>query len=105
MIEWLPWLPSKSCYTNLKFFETLKDTPNPSKGFRFVAFLVLEILGGPFRNFGAQRVKFSAKTRVSQESSKFVGRLHKQKSFSAFGGILDVECETYIEGNGWCSGR
>ena len=46
MIEWLPWLPSKSCYTNLKFFETLKDTPNPSKGFRFVAFLVLEILGG-----------------------------------------------------------
>ena len=45
MIEWLPWLPSKSCYTNLKFFETLKDTPNPSKGFRFVAFLVLEILG------------------------------------------------------------
>ena len=49
MIEWLPWLPSKSCYTNLKFFETLKDTPNPSKGFRFVAFLVLEILGGPFR--------------------------------------------------------
>ena len=48
MIEWLPWLPSKSCYTNLKFFETLKDTPNPSKGFRFVAFLVLEILGGSF---------------------------------------------------------
>ena len=46
MIEWLPWLRSKSCYTNLKFFETLKDTPNPSKGFRFVAFLVLEILGG-----------------------------------------------------------
>ena len=46
MSEWLPWLPSKSCYTNLKFFETLKDTPNPSKGFRFVAFLVLEILGG-----------------------------------------------------------
>ena len=46
MIEWLPWLPSKSCYTNLKFFETLKDTPNPSKGFRFEAFLVLEILGG-----------------------------------------------------------
>ena len=33
----------------LKFFETLKDTPNPSKGFRFVAFLVLEILRGPFR--------------------------------------------------------
>ena len=48
MIEWLPWLPSKSYYTNLKFFETLKDTPNPSKGFRFVAFLVLEILGGSF---------------------------------------------------------
>ena len=45
MIEWLPRLPSKSCYTNLKFFETLKDTPNPSKGFRFVVFLVLEILG------------------------------------------------------------
>ena len=67
MIEWLPWLPSKSCYTNLKFFETLKDTPNPSKGFRFVAFLVLEILGGPFRpplvlgvgtkTLGARRVK------------------------------------------------
>ena len=45
MIEWLPWLLSKSCYTNLKFFETLKDTPNTSEGFRFVAFLVLEILG------------------------------------------------------------
>ena len=43
--EWLPWLPSKSCYTNLKFFETLKDTPNTSEGFRFVAFLVLEIQG------------------------------------------------------------
>ena len=69
MIEWLPWLPSKSCYTNLKFFETLKDTPNPSKGFRFLAFLVLEILGGPFRpppplvlgvgtkTLGARRVK------------------------------------------------
>ena len=68
MIEWLPWLPSKSCYTNLKFFETLKDTPNPSKGFRFVAFLVLEILGGSFstpplvlgvgtKTLGARRVK------------------------------------------------
>ena len=45
MIEWLPWLPSKSCYTNLKFFETLKDTPNTSEGFRFAAFLVLEIPG------------------------------------------------------------
>ena len=44
-MEWLPWLPSNSCYTNLKFFETLKDTPNTSEGFRFVAFLVLEILG------------------------------------------------------------
>ena len=31
-----------------QFFETLKDTPNPSKGFRFVAFLALEILGGSF---------------------------------------------------------
>ena len=68
MIEWLPWLPSKSCYINLKFFETLKDTPNPSKGFRFVAFLVLEILGGSFstpplvlgvgtKTLGARRVK------------------------------------------------
>ena len=69
MIERLPRLPTKSCYTNLKFFETLKDTPNPSKGFRFVAFLVLEILGGPFRpplplvlfvgtkTLGARRVK------------------------------------------------
>ena len=36
----------KLLYIYLKFFETLKDTPNPSKGFRFVAFLVLEILGG-----------------------------------------------------------
>ena len=45
VIEWLPWLPSKSCYTDLKFFETLKDNPNTSNGFRFVAFLVLEILG------------------------------------------------------------
>ena len=45
MIKWLPWLPSKSCYINLKFFETLKDTPNTSEGFRFVAFVVVEILG------------------------------------------------------------
>ena len=45
MIEWLPLLPSKSCYINLKCFETLKDTPNTSEGFRFVAFVVLEILG------------------------------------------------------------
>ena len=29
----------------LELFETLKDTPNTSEGFRFVAFLVLEILG------------------------------------------------------------
>ena len=67
MIERLPWLPSKSCYTNLKFFETLKDTPNPSKGFRFVTFLVLEILGVLFdpalgawcgyQTLGAWRVK------------------------------------------------
>ena len=51
----------------LEIFETLKDTLNPSKGFRFVAFLVLEILGGPFRpplvlgvgtkTLGARRVK------------------------------------------------
>ena len=30
----------------LKFFETLKDTPNTSEDFRFVASVVLEILGG-----------------------------------------------------------
>ena len=70
MIEWLPWLPSKNCYTDLKFFETLKDTPNTSKGFRFVAFLVLEILGwvlfdpplvlgGGTKTLGAQRVKMA----------------------------------------------
>ena len=47
--EWLPWLPSKSCCINFKFFETLKGTPNTSEGFRFVAFVVLAILGGPFR--------------------------------------------------------
>ena len=29
----------------LEIFETLKDTPNTSEGFRFVAFVVLEILG------------------------------------------------------------
>ena len=46
MIERLAWLPSKSCYINLKFFETLKNTPNTSEGFKFVAFVVLEILGG-----------------------------------------------------------
>ena len=34
----------------LEIFETLKDTPNTSEGFRFVAFVVLEILGeGSFR--------------------------------------------------------
>ena len=55
---------------NLKCFETLKDTPNTSKGFIFVAFVVLEILGVPFRpppplvlgvgakTLGARRVKF-----------------------------------------------
>ena len=75
MIEWLPWLPSKSCYTNLKFFETLKDTPNPSKGFRFVAFLVLEILGGSFstpplvlgvgtKTLGARRVNAKGPTAI-----------------------------------------
>ena len=46
VIERLPWLPSKSCYINLKFFEILKDTLNTSEGFKFVAFVVLEILGG-----------------------------------------------------------
>ena len=69
VIEWLPWLPSKSCYTNLKFFENLKGIPNPSEGFRFVAFLVLEIQGVLFdpppplvlgvgtKTLGARRVK------------------------------------------------
>ena len=47
VIERLTWLPRKSCYINLKFFETLKDTPNTSEGFKFVAFVVLT--GGPFR--------------------------------------------------------
>ena len=45
VIEWLPWLPGKSCYINLEFFETSKDMPDTSEGFRFVAFVVLEILG------------------------------------------------------------
>ena len=34
----------KSCYINLKFLETLKDTPSTSEGFRFVPFVILEIL-------------------------------------------------------------
>ena len=88
MIEWLPWLPSKSCYTNLKFFETLKDTPNPSKGFRFVAFLVLEILGGSFstpppplvlgvgtKTLGARRVKYNTLLKETEVSSPYVGRV------------------------------
>ena len=69
MIERLPWLPSISCNTNLKFFETLKDTANTSQGFRFVVFVVLEILSGSFsipslvlgvgtKTLGARRVKF-----------------------------------------------
>ena len=50
--------------------EILKDTPKTSQDFRFVAFIVLEILGGPFRTpppllvlgvvtktLGARRVK------------------------------------------------
>ena len=50
MIEWLPWLPNKSCYINLKFLETLKDTPNTFESFRFVAFGILVILVvGPVR--------------------------------------------------------
>ena len=66
MIERLPWLPRKSCYINLKFFETLKDTPNISQVFRFVAFVVLEILGDTppplmlsvgTKTLGAKRVK------------------------------------------------
>ena len=32
----------------IEIFETLKDTPNTSQGFRSVAFVVLEILGGSF---------------------------------------------------------
>ena len=32
----------------LEIFETLKNTPNTSEDFRFVAFVVLEILEGPF---------------------------------------------------------
>ena len=44
VIEWLPWLPNKSCYINLKFLEILKDTPNTFEGFRFVAFGILVIL-------------------------------------------------------------
>ena len=32
-------------YINLKFLETLKDTPNTFQGFRFAAFVILEILG------------------------------------------------------------
>ena len=46
VIERLPWLPSKRYYINLNFLETLKDSPNISEGFRFVAFVDLEILGG-----------------------------------------------------------
>ena len=51
---------------NLEFFETLKDTPNTYQGFRFVAFLVLEIAGrGPFllvlgvgtKTLGARMIK------------------------------------------------
>ena len=33
----------------LEIFETLKDISNTSQGFSFVTFVVLEILGGPFR--------------------------------------------------------
>ena len=86
MIEWLPWLPSKSCYTNLKFFETLKDTPNPSKGFRFVAFLILQILGGgsfltppPLvlgvgtKTLGARRVKQEIKDKFDSNHLLNVG--------------------------------
>ena len=38
-------ITKQNCYINLKIFETLKDTPNTSEGFRFVAFVILEILG------------------------------------------------------------
>ena len=79
MIEWLPWLPTKSYYTNLKFFETLKDTPNSSEGFRFVAFLVLEILGVLFdpplvlgvgtKTLGARRLKMEYGKRLNPECS------------------------------------
>ena len=40
VIDRVPWLPSKSCYISLKFFETLKD----SQVFRFVALDILKIL-------------------------------------------------------------
>ena len=33
----------------LEIFETLKDISNTSQGFSFVTFVLLEILGGPFR--------------------------------------------------------
>ena len=59
VIEQLPWLPSKSCYINLKFFETLKDTPNTSEGFRSVAFVVLEILVLRISEFQSKSVQCS----------------------------------------------
>ena len=85
MIEWLPWLPSKSCYTNLKLFETLKDISNPSEGFRFVAFLILEILGVLFdpyphplvlgvgtKTLGARRVKVAV-VYIEGDLSPYLG--------------------------------
>ena len=46
VIERLPWLPNKSCYIKLKSFWDLEWYPYTSEGFRFVAFVVLEIPGG-----------------------------------------------------------
>ena len=39
-------VPNKICNTKLKVFENLNDIPNSSQGYRFVAFVVLEIPGG-----------------------------------------------------------
>ena len=59
---------------NLKFLETLKDTPNTFEGFRFVAFGILVIVVvGPFRTpslvldvgsktLGAQRLNMFMQT-------------------------------------------
>ena len=106
VIERLPWLPSKSCCINLKFFETLKDTLYISEGFRFVAFVVLEILwGGGFfstlplmlgvgtKTLGAWRVNYIANVtrQISSMNWEKTTLLLQLSKFRFEQGIMESE--------------
>ena len=58
---------------NLKFLETLKDTPNTFEGFGFVAFGTLVILVvGPFRPLPPLVLDVGSKTLGAQRVNMFM---------------------------------